>query len=164
MVTVKRTRRSSGDLSHASMKFSHLSSWTRALPFYDWWIAFWWGIDFVHVYLDDVLTFSTSFGELFVHLQTVLSKIAAHTLELKIFKCSYARPSVALAGHVVHCKGIHVHPENGEAISELEKMRAQTQLRSFLALCGYYHTIIKDFASKSDVLYTATSVKRKVFQ
>ena len=59
------------------------------------------GKDFVTVYLDDILVFSSSLSDHLDHLQKVLNRLKSVNLKLKPSKCQFMREEVEYLGHVV---------------------------------------------------------------
>ena len=49
-------------------------------------------------------------------------------------------------GHVISREGIKVNPRKIEAVQAWEPLNNVTQVQSFLGLCNYYGTFIKNFA------------------
>lgn len=59
------------------------------------------GLDFVRVYLDDVIIVSKFKKEGLEHLRVFQERIAPHNLKVKILKCAFAQSGVSLLGHIV---------------------------------------------------------------
>ena len=64
------------------------------------------GRDFVAVYLDDLLVFSSTLGDHLDHLQKVLSRLKSVNLRLKPSKCQFMRKEVDYLGHVITRNGL----------------------------------------------------------
>jgi hypothetical protein len=57
--------------------------------------------NFVLVYFDDILIFSSSWSEHLHHICLVFAKLREHQLFVKRSKCSFGKRSVAYLGHVI---------------------------------------------------------------
>lgn len=66
-----------------------------------------------------------------------------------------------LLGHVVNKKEVPVDPDKNQAIGSIRLPETITELRSFLALAGYYRRFIYGFATVSAPLHAQTSGKNQ---
>ena len=114
-------------------------------------------LEFVRVYLVDVIVFSPDLDSHLVRLRAVFNVLSHVGLKLKISKCSFAHSAVRLLGHIVNHEGLQVDPEKTAIIQEMKVPTNKTELRSFLGLAGYYRRFIKGFAQISATLHEATS-------
>ena len=64
--------------------------------------------DFVLVYLDDILVFSSTEHEHEIHLRLVFLKVREHKLQAKLKKYEFSKPCVKYLGHVVGSGEVHV--------------------------------------------------------
>lgn len=72
--------------------------------------------NFVIVFFDDILVFSTSEQEHFSHLDTVFNLLCKNQLYLNLEKSSFFQSQIEYLGHIVSREGIHVDPKKIEAI------------------------------------------------
>ena len=114
-------------------------------------------LEFVRVYLDDVVVFSPNLATHLAHLRAVFEVLSHVGLKQKISKCSFAHSAVRLLGHIVNQEGLQVDPEKTAIIQEMKVPTNKTELRSFLGLAGFYRRFIKGFAQISATLHEATS-------
>ena len=115
------------------------------------------------VYLDDVITYSTTFEQGLERLQTVLDRIKAAGLKLNPKKCHFFKKSVAYLGHVVSENGVSTDPEKVRTVQEWPTPRTVTHVRSFLGLCSYYRRYISGFSKIAKPLHLLTE-KNRVFE
>lgn len=102
---------------------------------------------FVKVYLDDLVTFSSSMEENLEHIREVVGVIAGHGLKIKVSKCEFTQKQVSLLGHVVDKNGVSADSKKIEVIQSTSRLSDQTELRSFLGMAGYYRRFIHGFAN-----------------
>ena len=76
--------------------------------------------NFVLVYLDDILVFSTTAHEHGHHLSLVFQKLREHKLQAKLKKCEFGKPHVKYLGHVVGSGEVHVDEDKVAAITNWE--------------------------------------------
>ena len=76
--------------------------------------------DFVLVYLDDILVFSTTEHEHENHLRLVFQQLRQHKLQAKLKKCEFGKPRVKYLGHVVGSGEVHVDKDKVAAVANWE--------------------------------------------
>ncbi|GFO37736.1 retrovirus-related pol polyprotein from transposon 17.6 [Plakobranchus ocellatus] len=84
---------------------------------------------------DDILIFSDTLEQHFHHLQTVLDRIRAHGLKLKLKKCSFLQKETSFLGFRVSNKGVQAEESKIEAIRSLSPPASVREVRSFIAVC-----------------------------
>jgi hypothetical protein len=101
---------------------------------------------FVVVFIDDILIYSKSAEEHGQHLRVVLEKLRKHKLYAKFRKCEFWLEKVVFLGHILIAEGVAVDLEKVEAISHWQQPTNVSEVRSFLALAGYYRRFIEGFS------------------
>jgi hypothetical protein len=96
-------------------------------------------------YIDDILVFSSTLDEHFVHLQEVFDRLAQANLRLKPEKCTFVAKHVKYLGHVITKDGIEVDEEKTAAVSNFPRPKIFHDVRSFLGLCNYYKRFIRSY-------------------
>ena len=76
--------------------------------------------DFVLVYLDDVLVFSTTEHEHEHHLRLVFQKLREHKLQAKLKKSEFRKPCVKYLGHVVGLGKVYMDQDKVSAVANWE--------------------------------------------
>ncbi|KAL5473476.1 hypothetical protein EMCRGX_G027965 [Ephydatia muelleri] len=107
----------------------------------------------VLVYFDDILVAGSSEEEHLHTLETVLSRLKAAGLRLKLQKCSFMLSSVEYLGHKISAEGIHPTEEKKQAILDAPPPQNLQQLRSFLGLLNFYGKFLPNIARTLAPLY-----------
>lgn len=99
------------------------------------------------IYLDDVLVFGNTLDEHNQRLAAVFNRFLQAGLKLSPSKCNFMRKEVKYLGHVMNSQGVATDPEKIEAIRSWPKPTSNSELHTFVGLCGYYRRFIKEFAT-----------------
>lgn len=113
------------------------------------------------VYLDDIIVVARSFEEMVERLRIVFSRLQNAGLKLKPKKCTMFAKEVHYLGHVVSEHGVATDPDKIKSVQDWPVPKDQSELRSFLGLCGYYRRYIERFAATAKCLHTLTEKGRK---
>ncbi|XP_023245119.1 uncharacterized protein LOC111642839 [Copidosoma floridanum] len=119
------------------------------------------GLDFVFVYLDDILIFSSSAQEHFGHLRVVLERLERFGLQLNLGKCKLVKDEVNFLGYVINSDGSKPSVDSVQAVLNFPKPRTVVQLRRFLGMVNTYRRGIPHAAKTQAPLndYIRGSVK-----
>jgi len=102
---------------------------------------------FVLVFFDDILIYSSSWLDHLRHICTVFRTLQDHQLFLKKSKCVFGLPSVAYLGHVIWKCGVAVDEQKVEAVLSWPISSSTRAVWGFLGLAGYYRRFIRDYSS-----------------
>ena len=114
------------------------------------------GPDFVSVYIDDILVFSSSLEEHIHHLQLVLERIITANLKLKPSKCCFVREEVEYLGHVITRSGLKTQAKHVEAVQHFARPNSLKGVRQYLGMCAYYRRFIPYFSGIARPLHNLT--------
>lgn len=112
------------------------------------------GLNFVQIFMNDILAHSSTFHSHLKHIQIVFLRLMNLGLKINLEKCRIFRDRVVDLRHVVSKKGI-CPDEHKVAI--VGSMRAPTfvkQARSLLGLTRYYRDLILDYSALLEPLKT----------
>ena len=115
------------------------------------------GLDFVFVYLDDILVASRDVDEHRAHLAALFTKLQDHGLVLNVAKCVFAQHSLRFLGHLVSADGIAPAPKNVKAIREFPLPATIKQLLEFNGMVNFYHRFLPKAAHLMSPLYDAVA-------
>ena len=117
------------------------------------------GLDFVRVYIDDVLMVSkNSFLDHLFKLDEVLRRIRQAGLKINAKKSFFAKGELEYLGYWVTRKGIQPMPKKVDAMMHLEEPKTRKQLRGFIGMVNYYRDM---WQHRSHVLAPLTSLTSK---
>ena len=105
------------------------------------------GLDFVMVYIDDILVASSNPEQHKQHLRIVCERLKQYGLQLNLKKCVLGAAEVEFLGHLISSKGISPLPGKVQAIREFKKPGTVTELHRFLGMVNFYRRNIKNAAS-----------------
>ncbi|XP_013921110.1 PREDICTED: RNA-directed DNA polymerase homolog [Thamnophis sirtalis] len=78
---------------------------------------------FVVIYLDDILIYSTSQKDHLQHLCLVMQRLREHRLFAKLEKCQFWQTTIEFLGHCTHPEGIVMEPGKVEALRNWQPPR-----------------------------------------
>lgn len=104
-------------------------------------------LDFVFVYIDDILIASSSPEEHKDHLAIVFQKLREHGLKINPSKCTLGVKEIKFLGHIVNAGGISPMPERVEAIKNYPKPNTIAELRKYLGVINFYRRSIPHTAT-----------------
>jgi hypothetical protein len=99
----------------------------------------------VVVFIDNILTYSSTWSEHLQHLQEVFATLDKQQFKVKLFKCSFAQTKLNYLGHVISQEGVATDPSKIEAVQSWPVSKTMKEIRSFLGIAGYYRKFVKDF-------------------
>ena len=108
------------------------------------------------VYLDDIISFGTTFGDSLDNLMLIFERLRSYGLQLKSTKCHLFQSSVPFLGHVVGRDGLQCDPRKIEDVKSWPVPDCLKSVRQFLGFVGYYRRFIPNFADLAEPLVALT--------
>ena len=108
------------------------------------------------VYLDDIISFGTTFDEALDNLTLIFERLRSCGLQLKSTKCHLFQTSVPFLGHVVGREGLQCDPKKIEDVKSWPVPDCLKSVRQFLGFVGYYRRFIPNFADMAEPLVSLT--------
>ncbi|XDV50904.1 hypothetical protein PO909_019890 [Leuciscus waleckii] len=112
---------------------------------------------FIYVYLDDILIFSSSLQEHVQHVRRVLQRLLENGLFVKAEKCAFHAQSVPFLGHIVSAEGMRMDPDKVKAVVEWPNPDSRKALQRFLGFANFYRRFIRNFSQLAAPLTALTS-------
>lgn len=122
------------------------------------------GLQFIFVYLDDILVFSRSEKEHKSHLRQVFERLREYGLVISIAKCQFGIREIDFLGHHIDKCGVVPLPRKVQAVMDFPKPVTTKKLQEFLGMVNFYHRFIPRAARIMQPLYDAVSGKDKLVE
>lgn len=103
-------------------------------------------INYIVIYMDDILIPASKFEEGLSRLEEVLKVLSEAGLTLKLKKCNFFQKEVDFLGFHVSGEGIRPGSRKTIAISNFPVPRNIHEVRRFIGLASFFRRFIKDFA------------------
>jgi len=116
-------------------------------------------LDFLFVYLDDILVASKNEAEHKIHLKEVFTKLQDNGLVINVDKCEFAKTSLTFLGHHVDCHGICPTEEAVKAILQFSQPKSKADVQRFLGMLNFYHRFMPHVASSLSPLHVVSGGK-----
>ena len=101
---------------------------------------------FVVIFIDDILVYSTNLEENTRHLRHALQTLQENQLYAKLSKCEFAKQEMEFLGHIVTPTRLKVDPKKVEAIKNWPTPKTVPDLRSFLGHATFYIRFVEGFS------------------
>ncbi len=112
---------------------------------------------FIYVYLDDILIFSSSLQEHVQHVRRVLQRLLENGLFVKAEKCDFHAQSVSFLGYIISSEGMRMDPDKVKAVMDWPSPDSRKALQRFLGFANFYRRFIRNFSQLAAPLTALTS-------
>ena len=102
--------------------------------------------EFLVVYRDDLLVYSSTLKEHKEHVRKVLARLQEAGLFREPSKCEFHTREVEFLGFVIGEHGVKMDPGKVEAVTSWPTPKSPHDVRMFLGLANFYRRFIKDFS------------------
>lgn len=109
-------------------------------------------LDFVYVYIDDILIASASEDQHLQHVDAVLGRLSQHGIVINPKKCVFGASEVKFLGIKISHKGLEPLPEKVEVIRDFPQPETIKNLQAFLGMINYFRRWIPDAAGTQQPL------------
>jgi hypothetical protein len=102
---------------------------------------------FVLVFFDDILIYSTTWTDHLHHVRAILNILHQHHLFVKKSKYAFSTDSIFYLSHIISASGVAMDSAKVQAVADWPVPRSAQVVCGFLSLAGYYRKFIKEFGS-----------------
>lgn len=103
-------------------------------------------LDFVFVYIDDILIMSENEEEHLKHLETVFQRLKSHSLRINNDKCAFGQSEINFLGFTINSQSYSPIEERVSAILNYKRPETVEELRRFLGMINYYRRFVPQAA------------------
>lgn len=115
-------------------------------------------LQFVQVYMDDIVVHSGGHQDHYEHLRQVFQRLNDNDFRLNISKCTFEANSIDFLGFHLSGDGVQPLPANVASIYAMPPvLSSRTQVRRFLGMANYYSHFVPHFSSVAAPLHQLTS-------
>ncbi|CAI2732366.1 unnamed protein product [Schistosoma spindalis] len=105
-------------------------------------------LDFVHVYIDDLLIASSNVDEHYQHLTLLFQRLSDNGIVVNPEKCELGKSEIIFLGHIIRQEGILPCEDKIRAIKEYNVPSSLKELKAFLGLVNFYRRFIPHAAER----------------
>ena len=118
-------------------------------------------LDFIFIYLDDVLIASMTLDEHVKHVETLFDRLEQYGLVVNPDKCIFAVPELEFLGHHISAAGSAPLPEKVEAVAAFPQPSTVLDLMQFTGMVNFYNRFIPKINITMSPLFAAMAGKKK---
>ena len=118
-------------------------------------------LDFIFIYLDDILIASSSKEQHLQHLQTLFDRLEEHGLVVNPDKCVLGVPELEFLGHHINATGSRPLPEKVEAVQRFPRPATVQEVQQFTGLVQFYNRFVPRINLLMSPLFKATAGKKR---
>lgn len=109
-------------------------------------------LDFVFIYIDDILVMSEDADQHKRHLEQVFQKLNENKLSINTKKCIFGQSEVKFLGYDLSSEGFTANTNKIQAIMEHPRPKTIVDLRRFLGMTNYYRRCLPNAAKTQTLL------------
>lgn len=118
-------------------------------------------VDHVYAYQDDFIICANDFQEMIAKVEAVLKILSKYNMTLTPDKCRFFQEEIDYLGFHISHKTISPVEFNIAKINKFSPPKTPKQVKRFLGLCGFYRSIIPNFAELTGILNELTQKNKK---
>ena len=110
-------------------------------------------VDHVFTFLDDILIATSTIEEHFAVLENVFQILSNANLKVNVQKSHFCVESIEFHGRTLNGDFVAPQQDKIDGIINFPLPNTKKNLQSFLGLCNFYRTYVKDYALLSHELF-----------
>ena len=118
-------------------------------------------LDFIFIYMDDILVASADKNEHYAHLQELFDRLEQHGLVINPEKCLFAVNQLEFLGHQISAAGSIPLRAKVDAVAQFPEPTTVQQMQQFVGLINFYNRFIPKINLIMAPLFQATAGKKK---
>ena len=115
-------------------------------------------LEYVIVYLDDILILSNNEEEHIEHIETVFNKLEEYNLKIRLGKCLFFQKELKYLGFILNAEGVRPDPEYIQKVMTLKEPQGKPDLLHMIGMIQWLHRYIPRL---SDYLWPLTRMTKK---
>jgi hypothetical protein len=119
------------------------------------------GLNFIFVYIDDILVASRNEVEHKKHLRAVFERLSENGIQIKASKCLLGVNSLEFLSHIITPNGTVPAENKVQAISEFPTPNSIKSIQRFIGMVNYYHRFIPNLSRLLAPLYELVTQLQK---
>ncbi len=120
-------------------------------------------VDFILIYLDDIIIYSKTWKGHLNHLRIVFETLKEAGLMVKDKKCDFAKKELKFLRHIISRKRIRTDFKKIKKMVSMGPSKNLKKLRSKLGLFSFYQQYIKEFSNIIWPMYELTQMENKKY-
>lgn len=117
------------------------------------------GLDFVFVFIEDILVASKNAKEHQAHLRQLFQRLQEHDLVINVMKCQFGRTTLDFLGHRISSHGASPLPDKVKAICQFQQPVTIKGLQEFVGMVNFYRRFIPSAAGIIQPLFLLWPVR-----
>ena len=109
------------------------------------------GMEFVFVYLDDILMASSMSVENHNHLWQLFACLVEHGLVVNVAKCEFGKPTLEFLGHRIDKYRASILPSKVQPVAVFPALGTLKGLQEFLGMVMYYYHFLPSWLPHSNL-------------
>ncbi|KAG0420524.1 Retrovirus-related Pol polyprotein from transposon 17.6 [Dictyocoela roeselum] len=120
-------------------------------------------LNYVYVYLDDILIFSKTFEDHLEHLKTIFERLKSHNISINFNKSEFAKQKITFLEHVISTEGIQADISNLHKF-KIRKPKNKRELQKILGLLNWFRPYIPNLSLRIHPLCQKVARNNKEFK
>jgi hypothetical protein len=108
------------------------------------------------VYIDDLLIHSQTHEQHLINLDIVMTRLSENNIKINVSMCFFVSTEVSYIGFRLTPQAIKPGKEKLKAVEKAKIPATKEEIKSFVGLCNFFRTHIKDFVRICEPLNKAT--------
>ena len=118
-------------------------------------------LDFIFIYLDDILIASSTEEEHMLHLTELFDRLESYGLVINPDKCVFGVTELEFLGHTISAAGSFPLSAKVEAVTDFPRPTTVLEMQQFLGMVNFYNRFLDHISLKMSPLFSSIAGKKK---